>query len=137
MKSIAEILDDLRHIDVGVKCRQCGAVPMLVGKQYSVRCPSCGIMITCTPKYLVGLKEAEFKARNPGTYKRNLCNICEDTGVVFITEQIDGQLQEFGYRCLCRTGATKDDIAAWPVVPAAKIAARGAILQGQEVDIDF
>lgn len=137
MKSVAEILDDLRHIDVGVKCRKCGAVPMLVGKQYSVRCPQCGTMITCTPKYLVSLKEAEFKARNPGTHKKYLCGICEDTGVVILTEQIDGQLQECGYRCLCNSGTCKEELSGWPIVPAAKVMGKRAILEGQEVNVTF
>jgi len=132
VKSFSEILDELQGIDVGIKCRLCGAVPMLVGKQYSVRCPSCGTNITVSPSYLVFLKEKEYKARNDGKsfIKRHKCNICKDRGFVILNEQMDELVYEFGYRCICQAGQKREDLLGWPVVPAAKVRPRLDVIRG-------
>jgi len=120
MESVGEILDNLKHIEVSIRCRKCGAVPQLVGKQYSVKCPSCGSLITVTRSYLARLKQKEYKARYGEAYKVNKCNICDDKGFVILEEQVDEELATFGYRCLCQAGQKKE-LAGWPLVPVAKV----------------
>ena len=136
MNSIGEILEQLKHVEVGVRCRKCGAVPMLVGKQYTVRCPSCGGVITVTPNYLAALKVKEQRARDPGfkIARQHRCDICRDRGVVLLEEQVDDCVYEFGYRCLCPAGRQREDLSAWPVVPAEKVRPRLSLVEGgQEV----
>ena len=124
MQSVSEILEQLVNVPVTVKCRRCGAVPALVGKQYSVRCPSCGFSITVTQDHLAMLKLKEHKARNgKALIKHYNCDICKDKGFLVLEEQVNNQVYEFGYRCFCPAGQKREE--AWPVVPVAKIPVRG------------
>lgn len=130
MKSLSDILDQLQNVDVGVKCRKCGAVPMMVGKQYTVRCSSCGTNITVSPNYLQVLKEREYKAKSPGKLvRRHKCSICCDQGYIILEEQLDEHVYEFGYRCLCRAGQMRGDLTGWPVVPAGKVKSKQDMLK--------
>ncbi|HOV79538.1 MAG TPA: hypothetical protein PK728_05475 [Bacillota bacterium] len=136
MNSIEEILEQLKHVEVSVRCRKCGAVPMLVGKQYTVRCPSCGTAITVTPNYLAMLKMREQQAKESDfkIIRRYQCNICKDQGYLVMEEQVNDDVYEFGYRCLCQAGHKRDDLAGWPVVPAAKVWPWLAQFKRQEIN---
>ena len=118
MKHISEVIDRLAHIEVGIKCRKCGAVPQLVGKQYSIRCVACGTLIAVTPPFLASLKEQEYRLRNgrPLRLVPN-CRICEDEGYVLLKRQVDDKLYDYGYRCICQAGRKRDEISGWPMLP--------------------
>lgn len=122
MKSIEQVLNDLKHVEVSIKCRNCGAVPQLVGKQFTVRCPACGFNIMVTPSYLARMKKLELLAKQGQEYKHPAsCRICEDRGYVVLEEQIDENVFTFGYRCLCQAGQKREDLSAWPVTPLEKV----------------
>lgn len=121
MKSVSQILENLRDVEVSVKCRNCGAVPRLIGKQYTLRCPACGFNITVTPNYLAGLKRAELRARGEEYKKPVKCRICKDKGYVVLEEQVDDSIFTFAYRCPCQAGQKREDMAAWPVAPLEKV----------------
>ena len=118
MKQVGEIISQLAHIEVGIKCRKCGAVPQLVGMQYSIRCVACGTLITVTPPFLASLKEQEYRLRN-GRPLRLVprCRICEDEGYVLLKRQVDDRLYDYGYRCICQAGRKRDEISGWPMLP--------------------
>lgn len=120
MRSAAEIINELAGVEVPVRCRKCGATPALVGKQYSVRCPACGTEIRVTPDRLAWLKLHEHRQKYAGEEPRPACATCGDRGYVVAEEQIDDALCTFAYRCFCRAGADRTDLAGWPVIPLAK-----------------
>jgi len=120
MKHVSEILEDLRNLEVGVRCRKCGAVPAVVGNQYTVRCAACGNYITLSRNYLAWLKMQEHKNRYGKEYRKIKCALCEDRGYIITEEQADDTLAVFAYRCMCQTGQNRSDLAAWPVIPFAK-----------------
>jgi rubrerythrin len=110
-------------VEVAVRCRKCGAVPQLVGKQYTTRCPSCGTVIQVTPERLMLLKLAEYKAKYGQMWKPQKeyeCGICQDRGYLVISKQVNDQLADFAYRCICQRGQERQE--AWPVVPAELVA---------------
>lgn len=118
MMSISQIISNLAHVEVGVKCRKCGAILQLVGKQYTVRCPRCGNIITVTPTRLAELKVAEHRNRMGVDLRQAYrCEICKDQGFVILEQQVDDAICEFGYRCLCQAGAARDDLVGWPLLP--------------------
>lgn len=39
------------------------------------------------------------------------CSYCRDTGVIVIEKQVDGQLYEYVYRCLCEAGWGRTETA--------------------------
>jgi len=119
MKQASDILEELVNVEVGVKCLKCGAVPTLVGKQYSIRCPVCGTYISFSPGYLAKLKECEYRSRHGEMEERYRCSICQDSGLVILEEQVDETLTKYAYRCLCKAGQRRKE--AWPVVSAAKV----------------
>lgn len=122
MKPVGEIIEQHANVDVGVKCAECGAINTLIGKQYSTRCHCCGTNITLSPVYLAKLKQLEYRAKHGKELEEKpKCNICRDTGAVFLKEQIDDQLAQYVYRCICQAGQKRQE--AWPVVPAAKVTA--------------
>lgn len=125
MQSASEILEQLVNVPVTVKCRRCGAEPVFTGKQYTTRCPSCGGSITLTRSYLAHLKVVKYKDTHGGKLPKRIynCQVCKDTGIVVLEEQIDNNMYEFGYKCFCPAGSRRDE--AWPVVPVAKIPVRG------------
>lgn len=119
MKHIDEILEELRHVDVFIRCRKCGAVPMLVGKQYTVRCHRCGTYIQVEKNFLAMLKIDEYRAKYGQSWEpRYKCATCRDTGMVFIDKQINANLYSYAYRCNCPAGIGRTDLGGWPVVPA-------------------
>lgn len=136
MESIDAILEQLESVEVAVRCRKCGAVPQLVGRQFSVRCTVCGMEIRVTKSYLARLKTMEYRARN-GTELRlppAKCNICMDSGIAFIEEQVNDTMQENGYRCICMAGQKREDLNGWPVLPLSKARPRLTLIKGgQEV----
>lgn len=112
MNSFAEIIEKHQDIDVAVKCRKCGAVPLLTGKQFSTTCPRCGNYIRLTPQFLAQLKLREYVSRyyqEHGEYpkppkRKYTCHICQDTGLAVMEEQTDNMLQDYAFRCLCKAG---------------------------------
>lgn len=122
MESVNQILEKLAQVDVGVKCLQCGAVAMLIGKQYSTRCTVCGTNITLSLGRLAQLKQAEYTAKY-GNFKapRPGCEYCQDTGMVVLKEQVDDYISLFAYKCLCPIGQGRTDIKGWPTVGIEKI----------------
>jgi DNA-directed RNA polymerase subunit RPC12/RpoP len=123
MKSAGDIIEALSHVVTEIKCQACGATVQLKGKQYSARCPSCEQFITVTQNFLASLKVRAHQEQG-GRWEPDPpnCGICNDRGWLIIKEQRDGQLCDFGYRCLCATGQLRDDLSGWPVVPAEKVA---------------
>ena len=126
MNSMRDILSD---VEVGVKCRKCGAVSTLVGLQYSVHCRTCGTHITALPDFLRFLKRQEYRKRYPAEdiVAKHRCNVCKDKGWGILEEQIDETLSEFGYRCFCQAGqdtkkgGVSEFVRGWPVLPIRKI----------------
>jgi len=65
----------------------------------------------------------EARAKNGGKElaEKPKCNVCNDTGAVMLKEQVDDQIAQYVYRCICQAGQKRQE--AWPVVPAAKVVA--------------
>lgn len=135
MESIDAILEQLESVEVAVRCQKCGAVPQLVGKQFSILCPVCGMEIRVTKSHLALLKEKEYRARNGTDLRLAIkCNICRDQGFVLIEEQLNDNVQENGYRCICMAGQKREDLSGWPVLPLSKARPRLTLIKGgQEV----
>jgi len=124
MKSVGQIINNLASVDVGVKCAECGAILILVGKQYTARCNQCGTNITLSPVFLARVKQLEYKVRyGDELVQKPKCGICSDTGMVSLKEQVDDKVGYYAYRCLCQAGQKRTDLSGWPVVPAAKVMA--------------
>lgn len=109
-----------------MRCRKCGAVPMLVGKQYSVRCHACGTRITVTPNFLARLKEREARARYGEGRPVYRCSICQDRGYVIVEQQVNDYLYDFLYRCLCSNGQNLESLAGVPVLPPQLAGGKGS-----------
>lgn len=124
MESARSIIDRLQHIEVSIRCRKCGSIPTLVGKQYSTKCPRCGMNITVEPSYLAMLKNKEYEAKygQVPPPKQYFCGICEDKGFLILDEQYNDKVYPVAYRCLCQAGQERKDLSGWRVVPAEKIA---------------
>lgn len=122
MSHISEVLNGLAHIDVGVKCAKCGAIPQLTGKQYTVKCERCGTFITLSPSFLAAIKEKEYEALEGKRFTWHKCGLCKDRGFIRLEEQNDTQLVEYFYKCLCAAGQNLNCVSAWPVVPIEKAA---------------
>lgn len=124
MNNIAEIIERHKNIDVAILCQKCGALPLFVGKQYSVDC-RCGNTIQITPKFLAQLKIREYVNQyfqEHGDYpkpqeRKYDCRICRDTGLAIIEGQFDNTLSEYAFRCMCEHGQKRDDILGLPVLP--------------------
>lgn len=122
MKHISQIIEQLKNVDVSVKCRRCGAMPMVTGKQYTVRCPKCGMIIRITQSYLATLKLKESMKRYGKTQvqEKYNCKLCRDNGFVIIEQQIDDSVGTYGYRCLCAAGQNRIELSGWPLLPIEK-----------------
>jgi hypothetical protein len=127
MKSTKEIIEDLAGVEVSVKCEKCGTVLQVVGRQYSVRCHRCGTYITLTSRFLAKLKQLEYRSKYGDLEVRYKCGICQDSGVVILEEQVDDQLAQYVYRCLCQAGQRREE-KVWPLVPAAKVVSQRSAL---------
>ena len=123
MKHVDEILEELKHVSATVTCRACGAEVLVKGKQYTLRCPACGLNIKLEKAYLTYLKIDAYRSKGGRIKSPYRCQLCRDRGMVFLREQVNNFVYAYAYRCSCPAGMARSDLS-WPVVPADKISAQ-------------
>lgn len=82
-------------------CARCKEEVFFQGFQWSKKCPNCGNLIILT---------RAFRGAHT-TQKSAKCKYCRDSGWIVIEKQVNGQLCEYGYRCLCEAGQDKPETA--------------------------
>lgn len=111
-----------RNRTTAVYCRKCGTGPILRnGKQYTLRCPSCGTHITLSRDYAKMLdrnKIEEDREKGRAVKIEHDCNLCKDKGFVVLEEQLDDALVPLYYRCMCAAG--RSSISGWPIITLEK-----------------
>lgn len=79
-------------------CARCKNEVTFHDWQWSNKCDNCGNLIILT--------------KRSGTQQGNKynCSYCRDTGWIVIEKQINGQVYEYGYRCVCEAGRDRPEI---------------------------
>ncbi|MGE5631731.1 MAG: hypothetical protein ACM3TR_11615 [Caulobacteraceae bacterium] len=85
-------VDEISIID----CRQCGEKVKFKNGQYKRYCPKCGMAISRGSNIVHKKGEASIQPD---------CMLCDDSGLIYYTAQVNGHLYNYVARCVCPEGA--------------------------------
>jgi hypothetical protein len=82
-------------------CAKCKQEVVFHGWQFSKKCDHCGNLIILTKV---------FRGAHTQRAPDHKCRYCRDTGWIVAEKQVNGQLCEYAYRCLCGAGQDRPEI---------------------------
>lgn len=99
--SVLRKLTDQPDGQAAIRCRRCGALVDFPSGCWSKSCPACGQRIEASRR--LQMRWGRVRQEEPR------CAYCRDTGIVIMTRQLDDQVYEYGYRCICAAGQARPE----------------------------